>query len=167
MLAVATALLLSPVPVVAGWSSPDYRVRDRASAAAVRRFGCDNWRWADSLTCPECQTRADRGRTATVSALAKRLGPYPCADAAWYVPGSGYRQADCPFGPWIAAALLGSLEATGRDPYPFVGYRLATQRWVVERIAAGTPEDKLREILVEMRRRDAYYYWSSGQVMPY
>lgn len=165
MYAVAALLLASPLPVVAGWSSPDFRVRDAASVLATARYGPARqaWRWADTLASPECQFRADRARAAALAAALRRLGPYPAADAYWYEPGTGYvRPRD-----WIARSLESALDDLGRDAYPHANYRAATRMRVAGWLSAGIPERLVTPVLDDMRRRDRAYYRTTNQTTPW
>lgn len=166
---VAFALTLSPLPVIAGWSSPDYRVRDRLTEHAARRFGPADaaWRWSDTLVCPECRHRAELARRRAICAALARLGPFPCADSCWYDVIAGRYDETRPANPLAVPGLRAALDDTGRDAYPHALYRQATRTFVASELRAGCREVLLVKLLVEMRRRDAAYYAKQGLRVPY
>lgn len=165
MMLMAVVLLWSPLPTVVGWSSPDWRTRDAATVLSAR-FGAGSWAWADTLACPECRVRAERGRRLALSAAMRRLGPYPAADAAWYDPVANQYRAESQ-NPWLVGTLRAYLDAVGTDSYPHANYRTATRLWVAAALWGGADEQAVGRLLDRMRVADRAYYESKNIPVPW
>ncbi len=130
-------------------ASAALRARGWSARGALRRgLGSD-----DAEVRLRCRALYDDALGATLDWLLGADGVE--IDAAYYVPGVGYRR-DFLWGvPWTVTEPY--LAARGRDVWPWTNYRLACRDWLAAELEAGVPPWALAPVVAEMRRRDRVF----------